>query len=387
MQTMSTWLDVRRGVLAVALVAAALTACSSVEERSSQSPQTAPSATAPSPPVDAPESHQVELEPLVAPMRLASVRWSRGNVPRSVPAADESLPSVLTDPPGRAVVASYVPRPTSGFAGEAIEFYGTDGRWRRLELGALDLPADGWNGSDTFGAGALSPDGRWWAGPMFNGMFLVDLSDGSATVRRVDGQGGVGSFEWSPDSDELVLVVSGNSWRVSVPELQVRDFPRPANYPELLANGTWVECPHEARRVTACRTYASNGSVVEERQVPLELTARWSAPLGEVDRSVFYSMPHGAYGNRRHDWEVLRTDRDFDANARLVLPAGSDINGVGDIFDAPTLGLAAINDRLLLAWLVDEGELVKVLRPDFGTQIGGMDWWSVSFARNLMSVR
>jgi hypothetical protein len=112
-------------------------------------------------------------------------------------------PSLLEDPPGQALVASYVPRADApGFSMEAIDFYGLDGRWVRLSLGDLDLPRAGWYGGDTYGAGALSPDGRWWAGPMQGGFYVVDMRDGSVRVgdpvTRRYGAGGMASFTWSP---------------------------------------------------------------------------------------------------------------------------------------------------------------------------------------------
>ena len=85
------------------------------------------------------------------------------------------------------------------------------------------------------------------------------------------------------------------------------------------------------------------------------------------------------YGNWRRDWEVLRTAADFQANARLILPARSEINGVTDAFDPRTLGLAAINDRQLLAWLVDKHEIVRVIRPG-----RSRTWWRAGLVGHLL---
>lgn len=335
------------------------------------------------------QSGRSELAPLTAPMRTASTRWAHGNVPRTVPEVNTPLPSLLDDLPGRAVVASYVPRATTDINGEAVEFYGVDGRWRRLVLGDLGLPPNEWNGVDTYGAGALSPNGRWWAGSMIDGMFVVDLREGSTmTIPRVHGRGGMASFEWSPDSDELVLVLKGRSTRVSVPSMRQRRFPRPGVYPRVLANGGWLECPRERRIVPQCSIYGPRGDLVEERSTPADLRTPWAAPQDVVAESFFYSVPRGMYGNWRHDWEVLRTAADFQANARLILPARSGINRVTDAFDSRTLGLAAINDRQLLAWLVDNHEIVRVIRPRVGIKAGGgQDWWDISFARELVRIR
>ncbi|WP_104105426.1 hypothetical protein [Nocardioides sp. 616] len=348
------------------------------------------------------DSGRTEVAALTAPMRVAQVRWARGNVPRTVPEPDDALPSLLDDPPGRALVASYVPRPSSGFDGEAVEFYGRDGRWRRLDLGDLDLPRDRWSGGDTYGAGALSPDGRWWAGPMHAGMFLVDLRDGSATVRRVAGPYGMASFAWSPDSDELVLLLAGHSTRVSVPDLKTETFPRPGKaypvthvYPRLLADGGWVECPYRRAHLVACQTYGPDGALIEERPVPEDLQHKGAGPWGsasadsldEVEETVFYSLPQGYSGNRSHDWEVLRTDLDFRADARLVLPAGSEINALDSALNRNVLGLAALDRRLQLAWLAEEQVIVKVLRPGVGAGGAGQDFWNIAYARDLVTVR
>ena len=329
------------------------------------------------------------LATATAPMRADRARWARGNVPRSVPEEDTPLVSLLEDPPGRALVTSYLPRPSTAVEGidsEAIEFFGVDGRWRRLALADLDLPDDVWLGGDTYGAGALSPDGRWWAGPMIGGMFLVDLSDGGTTVRQVPGAHGHASFEWSPDSDELVLTLFGRSTRAAVPDLRLRPFPRPTVYPRLLADGGWVECPISRHVVNACSTYARDGTLTGTRPTPEGWRSRWAGPTEQLGDSVFYSLATNAYGNRRRDWEVLRASTDFRADARLVLPAGSEINGVDDAFSPKALGLAAIDHRLLLAWLVEKRQVVKVIRPGIGSEPYGMDWWDISFARDLVTL-
>jgi hypothetical protein len=340
-------------------------------------------------------SGRAHLPALTAPMRVARTRWAHSNVPRTVPEPGDSLPSLLDDLPGRALVASYVPRPALGFDGEAIELYGVDGRWRRLALGDLDLPDDGWSGGDTYGAGALSPDGRWWAGPMRGGMFLVDLSDGNMSIGRVLGgsRRALAWFAWSPDSDELRLTLGGRSTRVTVPGMKMQPFPggdarRTWIFPSILAGGGWLECPSQRRIVDQCTTYGPSGAQVEERSVPEDLRQRWAGPLDEVDGSVFYSLPGDAYGNHRHDWEILRTDAHFRADARLILPAGSEVDGVIGAFDPDTLGLASLSQRMLMAWLVDDQTIVKVLRPGFGSRESqGQDFWDVCYARDLVTVR
>lgn len=329
---------------------------------------------------------------VVAPMSVRGLRWARGDLPRSVPEPADALPSLLDDPPGRALVASYVPRPDGlGWAGEAIELYGVDRRWRRLSLGDLDLPPAGWAGYDTYGAGALSPDGRWWAGPMLSGFFLVDLRDGDVHVAepvgRRYGEAGMATFSWSPDSDELVLIMRGGSSRVTLPDLRPTPFPRPATYPRLLADGGWIECPEVRRIVSSCTTYAADSSPRLVREVPADLQGRWHGPFDEVAGSVWFSLARSSYGNQGTDWEVAQTDDSFHVRSRLVLPRGSQINGVLPAFGPTSLGLAALQDRLLLAFLPGTGEIVRVLRTGSLSAVTAQDFWDVSFARDLVTVR
>jgi hypothetical protein len=66
-----------------------------------------------------------------------------------MPTGRESMPSLLDDPPGRAVL-SYRPieyeHDPQGWAGETIYLWGVDGRWRRLSMLDLGLPDEGWPG-------------------------------------------------------------------------------------------------------------------------------------------------------------------------------------------------------------------------------------------------
>ena len=99
--------------------------------------------------------------------RLPRLPRLRSRLPRAVPDRVDDLPSLLTDPPGRAVLTFHPPEgfdDPAGWASETLLFYGSDRRWRSLRMGELGLPAQAWPGADTYGAGSLSPDGRWWAG-------------------------------------------------------------------------------------------------------------------------------------------------------------------------------------------------------------------------------
>lgn len=384
----------RRRVLLCCLTVLVVGSCTGASEKPVRSPvlTSAPPGSPWVAPRAAADSGRSTIAPFVAPMRLRGLRWASGNVPRHVPEPHESLPSLLDDPPEQALAASYVPRANApGFSIEAIDFYSLDGRWVRLSLGDLDLPQAGWYGGDTYGAGALSPDGRWWAGPMQGGFYVVDMRDGSVRVgdpvRRRYGVGGLASFTWSPDSDEMVVIVSGDASRVSVPGLTRTAFPRPEAYPALRSDGGWVECPPVRRVVTKCTTYSRDGTRETVRDIPADLQAPHAGPTDMVDGSVWYSLG-GIYGNHRRDWEITRTDDRFRAVDRLVLPARSRINGVSPALGTTTVQLAALGDRLLLAYLSETQEIVRLLRPG---RIGpyeevGMDFWEVSFARDLLRI-
>lgn len=121
--------------------------------------------------------------------------------------------------------------------------------------------------------------------------------------------------------------------------------------------------------------------------MPADLQGRWHAPFDKLAGTVWFSLARSAYGNHRRDWEVARTDHGVHALSRLVLPRGSEIDGLMPAFGPTTLGLAAITDRLILAFLSGTGEIVRVLRPGPLTAVTGQDFWDVSFARRLARIR
>lgn len=132
------------------------------------------------------------------PAQLPLLSGDRWGMPASIPALGAPLPSLLDDLPGRAVVAiapdvSVLNAPMAGWARLRLLFYGTDGHWRRLDLGDLGLPAAA-TYTDSYGSGTLSPDGRWWAGPTRHGAVLVDLRTGQ--VRRAPLRGSPGTLRW-----------------------------------------------------------------------------------------------------------------------------------------------------------------------------------------------
>lgn len=127
-------------------------------------------------------------------------------LPRSFPAADAAVPSVLDDPPGRARLAYHPPEwwgDATGWASEVVLLLGADGDWRRLALDDLGRPEEDWPGADTYSAGELSPDGRWWAGRSRAGVLLVDLRTGRHELVALDTDW-VAQVRWRPDSSGFV---------------------------------------------------------------------------------------------------------------------------------------------------------------------------------------
>lgn len=160
------------------------------------------------------------------PSDLDSLPRLRTALPRRVPADASSLPALLSDPPGRAT-AVYHPaemwpaEPGEGWASETLLFHGVDGRWRRLRMDELGLTNASWPGADTYGAGSLSPDGRWWAGKSRAGVIVLDLGTGRVETIRM-GSRWTASVEWRDDSRSLVVGHGGNGRRAEVVELPSR---------------------------------------------------------------------------------------------------------------------------------------------------------------------
>ncbi|AIY16297.1 hypothetical protein GUY44_21490 [Pimelobacter simplex] len=150
---------------------------------------------------------------------LDRAHWATGyRLPRQMPEDLQELPDLLDDLPGKAIATVYgeiddlngrVPPRTyaTPWARETVYFYGDDGRWRVLHLEDLGLPAAGWQGSDSYGAGALSPDGRWWATKSLRGSVVLDLATGELH-RGPASQTAVG-YQWTGDSQRVHITNQG----------------------------------------------------------------------------------------------------------------------------------------------------------------------------------
>lgn len=156
------------------------------------------------------------------PADLESLPRLRTELPRGIPGDVESMPRLVDDPPGRAMVVYHPPErwsdPVQGWASETLLFHGVDGRWRRLRMDELNLPDSSWGSSDTYGAGSLSPDGRWWAGQSRDGVILLDLRTGrSETVDM--GSRWTAHVQWRPDSRSLLVSHGNRTMRAELLEL------------------------------------------------------------------------------------------------------------------------------------------------------------------------
>ena len=153
-------------------------------------------------------------------------------LPRQVPVDADGLPDLLDDPPGRASLVHHPaerwPEPVEGWASETLLFHGVDGGWRALRMDALGLPTSSWPGHDTYGAGSLSPDGRWWAGRSRDGVIVLDLASGDVEVVDL-GTRWVASVEWTRDSRAMTVGhgLRLRTDRVQWPGGEVRRLPYP----------------------------------------------------------------------------------------------------------------------------------------------------------------
>lgn len=179
---------------------------------------TAPDSPSPAP-VPAPTTPAVAVQSM--PRAVDALPWWESRLPRRVPRSEAGLPRLVDDPPGRATVVyhppEHWPEPVEGWAGETLLFHGVDGRWRAMRMDELGLDDATWGSHDTYGAGSLSPDGRWWAGQQRTGVVLLDLATGKAETIAM-GTRFTYTVDWRTDSQSL-LVHHGSPPRTEVLEL------------------------------------------------------------------------------------------------------------------------------------------------------------------------
>lgn len=189
---------------AVAILVLVLAGCSLAPGSEDEQP-------APTPPRAPPPSAAVDNGPPptttdITKRGTGQDRSLASAIPSTLPNRLADFPSQLNDP-HEAILAVYPAQPCGeGWERESIFFLGTDLQWRELNLGDLGLPADAWIYScDSYGAGALSPDGTMWAGPLgTDRMLLFDLRSSKLTTVRVPG--GAAEPRWSEDGSAIAIL-------------------------------------------------------------------------------------------------------------------------------------------------------------------------------------
>ena len=201
---------------AVLLVAPVLLGCDDDgAPRSTGTPPPSASASAPAARVDT-----------RIPADLSALPWADVGLPERMPTGLESMPSLLDDPPGRALM-SYRPVESlddpRGWAAETIYVLGADGGWRRLAMADLGLAEAGWPGPDMYGAGQVSPDGRWWASHVGPNVLLLDLRTGEHRLAHLGDDRSVRFVRWLPGSRALQAFSNRASGHVGVSSTHLVD--------------------------------------------------------------------------------------------------------------------------------------------------------------------
>ena len=186
------------------------------------------------------------------PRDLTSLPRLRTALPRRIPSDVSALPALVDDPPGRAIAVYHPPElwpePVEGWASETLLFCGVDGEWRRLRMDELGLPDDTWAGHDTYGAGSLSPDGRWWAAHSRDGVVLLDLRTGTSETLDVGLRWA--SVEWRADSRSFVVGRGGPGRRpglIELPSLRRTTLPYQYWQASFAPDGTQLSLRRTAR--------------------------------------------------------------------------------------------------------------------------------------------
>jgi hypothetical protein len=306
------------------------------------------------------------VSPVTMPDSLPRLA-ARTNMPTSVPRTNEDLPALLDDLPGRAVMTWYLAPPSGcdvqGWARETIDFYGVDGTWRRLNMADLGLPDSAWPGCQTYGAGSLSPDGRWWVTGAKGLFVLLNLESGHLVTRdsRVGWPG-----SWAQNSEQLATagMKSGSLWQV--PGIHLTDTPgmKDAGLSWPLPGGGYVTDDDTKSNdpdggSMTLRYYSSNGDLSQTRQVPTPPASDCSIEGGFLGDRVGMvcltkqSEPHMFYVLDESSWDV---------EVALRVPDGVDAYPWQWL--NPDLWALNTSDGIGM-WRIDEGEFARALSlPD-----------------------
>jgi hypothetical protein len=296
-------------------------------------------------------------------------------LPAAFPPDDSVLPDLLTDPPGRALLA-YHPRESfddrGGWASERVFFFGTDGQWRSLDMDDLALPESTHPGIDTYGAGQLSPDGARWAAPTRAGIVLLDLRTARTRVVLLPGAH-TQYLAWHPDGRDVGVVrLSGASthrtWSVHARSRDVAEAAYGLPIDGFAPDGSVVTFTR--RGADTLRTAHRDGDrEVAEVAVPHRL-ARYGGAVGQ-ERTVF--------GLNRQ--LVAVEDAGSAPLARLRLGPGDAAGWPRGWWGPDTLWFHE-SRRGLLTWNVVSGEVRRLTRVRAAARPD--TWWSASVAVGLM---
>ena len=246
---------------------------------------------------------------------------------------------------------SYHPRESFDDRGawetERVFFLGLDGGWRSLEMRSLGLPASTHPGVDTYGAGALSPDGTTWAAPTTAGIVLLDLS--TVRPREVALPGDHTRYlRWRPDGHSIsVMRLHGAStqrtWTVDPQTATFRRASYMLPLDGFAANGSVVTFAR--RGANTIRTVHRGGTSVGKVVALPHRLARRGAAMGR---------DHALLGLNR---ELVAVDkRSWTPVARLRLGRGHAAGWPRGWWDDDTVWFYE-STRGLLTWNVADVKL------------------------------
>lgn len=307
-----------------------------------------------------------DVSPLTMPKTLPQLP-AQTNLPTSIPGPNDDLPSLLDDLPGR-VLMTWYPAPASGcfegvqgWARETIDFYGQDGRWRRLNLVDLGLPESTWPGCSN-GPGSLSPDGRWWTIGAKGLFVLLDLETGDLVTKKSSTPWG---GTWTHNSQQLVKFGNRKGaalWQV--PGIHVMDLPgmeEPGSDPLPLPGGGYLASDAPAGSSDAdsgsmtLRYYTPTYDLVKTRAVPVPPGQECVLEGVEEDRVGMVCLAEPS--KKRRVLYVL-DESSWQVEAALEVPPGASAYPAAWL--NPELWALWKRDSVGM-WQIDEGEVGTVL--------------------------
>jgi len=304
-------------------------------------------------------------------------------MPSAIPRPDANLPSLHDDLPGRAVLVVNPKITTLNMSVQewselTLLFFGVDGRWRRLSMADLGL-SESLIPNDTFGAGELSWDGRWWAAPTHTGIVALDLTTGTTHTVRIRHSG-----TWVRGRHAMLSTVGKE---ISVPQGTFTQVP-------YFSGGVGYE--PDGTPVSLIRNAFGQAALVEWRGVSYH--ERAVVPAAEPPRFV---MPPGSHRKVFRAGEltgVAAAEGRFATNVsrgrnRLAVVVADSATGttIGELtldkrefsltyvdtwLDNQTLLIAAVPD--FVAWRPSTGELFRVTDARPLTDA----YWDITSARD-----